>query len=76
MPPTVKANGFRRIANAIQITGDNGGVLVHKQDFSRMFTIMCEGSSREELEAFSRVVGSRRSAANDRRFHMDGARDG
>lgn len=41
-----------------------GGVMVQREDFARLLSLMCEGSSREQLDSMHRVVSQRRMRAD------------
>ncbi len=65
-----KATGFIKVPNAIVIESKPSGPLgvlmqvsISHQDYSRVLSLMCEGSSREGLDILHRVVSQRRMNA-------------
>ncbi len=66
----VKATGFLKIPNAIVIECQPTGPLdklvqvsISHHDYSRVLSLMCEGSSREGIDMMHRVVSQRRMNA-------------
>ncbi len=61
---TARATGFGKITNGITIMTAGGGVSIQRDDFARLLSLMCEGSSREQLDSMHRVVSQRRAKAD------------
>ncbi len=65
-----KATGFIKIPNAIIVeskpTGPLGTLMqvsISHQDYARVLSLMCEGSSREGIDLLHRLVSQRRMSA-------------
>lgn len=65
----LKASGFIKIPNAIVVESKVPGstminqVTINHQDYARLLSLMCEGSSREGIDALHRLVSQRRMNA-------------
>lgn len=65
----LKASGFIKVPNAIVVESKIPGSTVINQvsishhDYARLISLMCEGSSREGIDAMHRVVSQRRMNA-------------
>lgn len=58
-----KATGFIKIPNALVVQSGTAAISISHQDYARLLSLMCEGSSREGIDSLHRLVSQRRMNA-------------